>query len=82
MSSSFSAKLQMFLQVVIAMSEFNDLVVDLINEMRKDLEIGCFAESEVDEIKKSFRAGISETFEFLGKMIKQLAKNNDVDLDI
>ncbi|MBU2831872.1 hypothetical protein HF918_02020 [Acidithiobacillus ferriphilus] len=82
LTSAFSAKLQMYLQVAIAMSEFNDLVVDLINEMRKDLEIGYFTELEIDEIKKEFRGAISETFDVMGKILKQLAKNTGIDLDI
>lgn len=82
LTSSLSVKLQMYLQVVIAMSEFNDLVVDLINEMRKDLEIGYFTELEIGEIKKEFRRSISETFDFMMKILKQLAKNAGIDLDM
>ncbi len=81
MTSLFSSKLKIYLQGVIAMSEFNDLVIDLINEMRKDLEIGYFKEVEIKQMKKEFRDSVTQTFEFLGKLLSQLARNNGINID-
>ena len=80
--SAFSSKLQMYVQVMLAMIEFNDLLVDLVNEMRKDLEIGYFTEPEIDKIKKEFIVSVNETFDFMRELIKQFSKNTGIDLDV
>jgi hypothetical protein len=79
---AFSEKLQMYLQVVFALKAFNDLVIGLVNEMRKDLEIGHFSDDELQKIENEFKDSISGSFDFIGKLMKQVANNGGVDLDI
>lgn len=80
--SVLSSKLQMSVQVMLAMKEFNDLLVDLVNEMRNDLEIGCFTELEIAKIKNEFISSVNETFDFMGKLFKQQLKNGGIDLEV
>lgn len=49
--SILKLKIDLYFQVMHAMKEFNDLLVDLANEMRNDLEIGKLSALNTDDIK-------------------------------
>lgn len=80
--SDVSSKLDMYVQVMLIMNEFNVLLIDLANEMRNDLEIGSFSDIDIDSIKKEFAFSINENFEFARKLINQRLKNAGKDFEI
>lgn len=74
----FSEFLKINQEVFITMIEINDLVTDLINEMRKDLEVGEFTLEQLLEMKQTSRDTIEKGFKFLGDFVKLKAKENGV----
>jgi len=74
----FSEFLKINQEVFITIIEINDLVTDLINEMRKDLEIGEFTLEQLLEMKQTSRDSIEKGFKFLGDFVKLKAKENGV----
>lgn len=79
---TLSSKIDMYSQVMPAMKEINDLLIDLANEMRNDLENGRFSELEIANIKREFDTSIGDSADFLKNFIQQVLENGGIDIEL
>lgn len=65
----FKFTLNLFVSSLLSLKEINKLNMLLINEMRRDLELGAIQQAEVDKMSEAFDLSVRELFNFLKKVL-------------